>query len=189
MVVAVVLALALFGCVAAESPPGQTTGFAAAGPLAVLCLGYAVQGATEEVVSRGWILTSVSARHNRAWGVALSTLFFAACHTLNGGVNALAYANLALFGLFTSLCVLRADSLWGVCGFHAAWNFALGNLFGLDVSGLPPTAAALDLQTYGSTLVTGGAFGPEAGLPVSAALGLGILWLLATRKTHEKTAR
>ena len=189
MVGLVVLALALFGCVTVESPPGQPTGLAAAAPLAVFFLGYVVQGGTEEVVSRGWILTSVSARHNRAWGVALSTLFFLACHALNSGVNPLAYMNLALFGLFASLYVLRTNSLWGACGFHSAWNFALGNLFGLDVSGLPSNATALDLKTRGSTLLTGGAFGPEAGLPVSAALGLGILWFLVTAKAREKAAR
>lgn len=189
MVSAVVLALALFGCITVESPPGQPTGLTAAGPLAVFFLGYVVQGGTEEVVSRGWILTSVSARHNRFWGVALSTLFFVACHALNSGVSPMAYINLALFGLFTSLYVLRTNSLWGACGFHAAWNFALGNLFGLDVSGLPSMATALDLKTQGSALLTGGAFGPEAGLPVSAALGLGILWFLVTAKAREKAAR
>ncbi len=189
MVGAVVLALALFGCIGVESSPGQPTDFAAAGSLAVFFLGYVVQGGTEEVVSRGWILTSVSARHNRAWGVALSTLFFVACHALNSGVNIMAYFNLALFGLFASLYVLRTNSLWGACGFHSAWNFALGNLFGLDVSGLPSIATALDLKTHGSALLTGGAFGPEAGLPVSAALLLGVLWFLVTGKAREKAAR
>jgi membrane protease YdiL (CAAX protease family) len=190
MVGAVVLALALSGCVAMESPPNQPAGLAAAGPLAVFLLGYAVQGATEEVVSRGWILTSVSARHNRAWGVSLSTLFFVACHALNSGMNALAYLNLALFGVFTSLYVFRTNSLWGACGFHAAWNFALGNLFGLDVSGIAAEGGTLiDLHARGNVLLTGGAFGPEAGLPVTAALGLGILWFLATGKARQRAAR
>jgi len=163
---AVVLALAAAGCVTVESPPSQPTGFAAAGPLLILFPGFVVQGGTEEVVSRGWILTSVSARHNRIWGVA-----------------PMACVNLALFGVFTSLITLRANSLWGACGFHAAWNFALGNLFGLDVSGIPLLlGTALDLKTRGSALLTDGAFGPEAGLPVSAALALGIAWLLVTRK-------
>jgi hypothetical protein len=188
MVGAVVLALNALGCVALEYPSGPPAGLAAAGSLAVFFLGYVVQGAAEEVVSRGWILTSVSARHSRPWGVALSTLFFVACHALNRGVSPMAVVNLALFGVFESLTVFRTDSLWGACGFHSAWNFALGNLFGLDVSGLPPFVTVLDLKTRGSALLTGGAFGPEAGLPVSAALSLGILWLLFTARTRIKAS-
>lgn len=179
LVGAVVLTLKLSGCIMVESTPGQPTGIAAAGPLAVFFLGYVVQGGTEELLSRGWILTSVSARHGRVWGVALSTLYFAACHALNSGVNALAYLNLALFGVFTSLYVFRTNSLWGAWGFHTAWNFALGHLFGLNVSGIAAKSGTLiDLSVRGNALLTGGAFGPEAGLPVSAALGIGILWFL-----------
>ena len=48
---------------------------------------------------------------------------------------------------------------------HSAWNFAQGNLFGFEVSGLDVSVGSLiDLNLVGSDFVTGGIFGPEAGI-------------------------
>ena len=48
-------------------------------------------------------------------------------------------------------------------GLHIAWNFLLGSMFGLPVSGIPAPALFLVVQR-GPDMWTGGAYGPEGGL-------------------------
>ncbi len=158
------------------------------GTFAVLA-GWAVQGAAEEVVARGWLMNVVSAR-SRLWvGVLGSVIFFAFMHGLNPGIGPLALINLALFALFASLYALREGSLWGVCAFHTAWNWMQGNVFGLSVSGggeSGPTLFRFGLS--GSALWTGGAFGPEGGLVVTllllAAVLATVLWRTERRSAE-----
>jgi len=47
-----------------------------------------------------------------------------------------ALANLALYGLFAALYALREGGIWGISAQHTAWNWAQGNIFGLQVSGI-----------------------------------------------------
>ncbi len=61
---------------------------------------------------------------------------------------------------------------------HTAWNFAQGNLFGFEVSGIDVSVGSLiDLNLVGSDFVTGGIFGPEAGIVATFILlvSIGIL--------------
>lgn len=182
----VVGVLALSGQII-QNPGGATasgvTGWA--GSFVVLA-GWAIQGAAEEVVARGWLMNVVSAR-SRLWvGVLGSVIFFAFMHGLNPGIGPLALINLALFALFASLYALREGSLWGVCAFHSAWNWMQGNVFGLSVSGggdSGPTLFRFGLS--GSALWTGGAFGPEGGLVVTLLLLAAVLGVLLWRNERR----
>ena len=73
-------------------------------------------------------------------------------------------------------------------GIHAAWNWAQANLFGFEVSGLPPAGGMLfDLMEVGPDVVTGGPFGPEGGLAVTIVLivSCGFVWLASKRQARE----
>ena len=62
---------------------------------------------------------------------------------------------------------------------HSAWNFAQGNLFGFEVSGLNVSVGTLiDLNLVGNDFVTGGVFGPEAGIVATFVLLSSIAILL-----------
>jgi len=56
----------------------------------ILCLfaGYMIQGATEELMFRGWILQLVASRHGLVLGVVISTVVFAAMHAGNEAPSA-----------------------------------------------------------------------------------------------------
>ena len=56
-------------------------------------------------------------------------------------------------------------AIWGACGWHTAWNWTMGNLFGLNISGHEPTGGTLfNLKPIGTSLLSGGGYGPEGSL-------------------------
>ena len=77
-------------------------------------------------------------------------------------------------------------TLWLPIGIHFAWNFAEGGIFGTEISGNNTPQGLLDGVLSGSSMVTGGAFGPE-GSVYSVAAGLiatiAFLWLARRRGT------
>jgi membrane protease YdiL (CAAX protease family) len=149
----------------------------------IALLGWAVQGPAEELVCRGWMLPVIAARYRLWTGVLVSAVFFAVLHAINPNLTPIAGLNLVLYGLFAALYVLREGSLWGISAQHAAWNFAQGNLFGFEVSGIAPAGGMLlNMMETGPDEVTGGAFGPEGGLAITAVLVIGIVVLLAGRR-------
>jgi uncharacterized protein len=187
---AAVAVMAACGYVAPEQGPVQSQGLGAVGGVLSVLAGWAVQGAAEEVVCRGWVLPVIGARY-RAWlGVLVSSLVFTILHGLNPNLSAVALLNLFLVGFFLALYALAEGGLWGVCAWHTAWNWAQGNVFGLEVSGMRTAGGMLlNLVETGPDVVTGGAFGPEGGLAVTLVMGLGIGALLLFRGRAAKLVR
>ncbi|MGL5694630.1 MAG: CPBP family intramembrane glutamic endopeptidase [Peptostreptococcaceae bacterium] len=175
MMALVVLILFLFGCISVESNPTQPIGFSSILPIAIILVGWIIQGGTEEIVTRGWLMNVLGARYNITLGLIISSSLFGLLHLRNDNVNYLAILNIILVGLFYGLYVIKTNDLWGACGMHSAWNFAQGNLFGFEVSGMDTSVGTLfDLNLVGSDFISGGAFGPEAGIGATIVLLLGI---------------
>lgn len=181
---------ALFGFIAFEQGDPQQQGvYALAGVLLVL-LGWVVQGAAEEALTRGWLLPVVGARYKPLWGIIVSSILFAVLHSLNPNLSMIAVLNLFLFGLFAALYALREGSLWGVFGIHTVWNWAQGNLFGFEVSGqAAPGGTLFNLMEVGPDAITGGPFGPEGGLSVTIVLIASciVVWLRGRNDKQKKT--
>lgn len=178
----VVAILAVLGFTLREDVP---QGLAAVAPALLVLVGWIVQGSTEEILTRGYLLPVTGARWGAPAGVAVSALLFALLHALNPGITVLSVVNLVLVGVLLALYALYEGALWGACLWHAAWNWAQGSVFGLEVSGLKTgMLAVLDLKEDGPDVVTGGLFGPEGGLATTLTLSLGIavIFLAARRK-------
>ena len=151
---------AMFGFVAIEDGGTQPRGLAALAGVMLVFLGWMVQGAAEEAVTRGWLLPVIGARYKPLWGILISALVFMIFHGLNPNLSGIALLNLLLFGIFTALYALYEGGLWGVFSIHTAWNWAQGNLFGLEVSGgAVPGGTLFDLMETGPDAITGGPFG------------------------------
>lgn len=181
---AVVGLMAVLGFVERQNGEAQSQGAAALGGVLLVLVGWVVQGAAEEAITRGWLLPVIGARYRPGLGILLSALVFAVYHSLNPNLSPVAVLNLFLFGLFTALYALLEGGLWGVCALHTAWNWAQGNLFGFEVSGNEPAGGMLvNLTEAGPDLLTGGAFGPEGGLLVTMVLltGLALVWFAGQR--------
>lgn len=162
---------------------GRTEHFSA-GTMAVLLFAWLVQGFSEEISFRGWLMISVGTHRGVTEAVTTSGLYFAIAHIGNQGISIPAMINLGLFGMFAGLYVLRTGSIWGAAAMHGVWNFVQGNLFGIKVSGMDMPDSVLRFSSEGgSKWLNGGAFGMEGGLCVTAVLVIGILllWKLPQR--------
>ncbi len=186
MIAVVMGVLAAFGYMSLETAVTLPLLSAAILPAFLLFLGWMVQGAAEELLARGFLFPIFGIRFGVLVGMFVSSVLFAFLHLNNPGVSPIAYLNLALFGVFTCLYAIFEGGLWGVCAIHAIWNWAQGNLFGIEVSGVVVSGGVLmNFNETGPDWLTGGTFGPEGGLAVSAILVLSILflWLIYNRKT------
>jgi len=161
-------------------------------PIIVLLFGFIVQGSTEEIFFRGWVMQLIASRHGLWLAVILNSAVFALMHAANIKPSQELYlglVNIVLFGVFISLYAAREGSLWGVCGWHAAWNWLLGLGFGLEVSGqVVPTAPLIaDLSTNADVpwWITGAAFGPEASVITTAVLLAGAVVLVVRGRTRD----
>lgn len=184
MVTLAVGLMALAGNVTVEHEGSLPHGIGATGAALFLLLGFVVQGATEEVLIRGWYLPVVGARYKPWIGLVVSSIVFTLFH---GSANPMVIVNLMLFSGFLALYCLREGSIWGICGWHTAWNWTQANVFGLEVTGMTPEGGTLlDLQATGSQLLSGGSYGPEASLAATVSFLAGILVIafLAAKSNH-----
>lgn len=178
MMTATVGVLYLFGAINVETSPKQIVGSLAL--INVICIlpGWMIQGASEEIVTRGWIMNVLGARYTPAIGLTISSLFFGLAHLANQGISFIAILNIILIGLFLGMYVINTNDLWGACAIHSAWNFAQGNIFGFEVSGGDVLIGSIwDLNLRGNELISGGIFGPEAGLGATIIISICIIIL------------
>ena len=187
MIAAAVGLSVAFGFVALEGS-GIAMGVAITGSM-ILLVGWIVQGAAEEALFRGFLLPILGTRYGLVVGVLTSSALFALLHIFNANLSLLAVLNLMLFGMFAAFYALKEGGLWGVFAVHSLWNWAQGNLFGMEVSGLPVQLDAIfKLKETGPDWFTGGAFGPEGGIAVTLVLLVGIiaLWLPRDGKGEDR---
>lgn len=154
-------------------------------PIGILLLGFIIQGSTEEIVMRGWVMQLIASRHGIIWAITANAIIFSLLHAGNMEPKPellLGLVNIVLVGVFFSLYAIKERSLWGVCGWHASWNWLLGLGFGLDVSGQGIKTAPLivDLADREGVAwwITGGAFGPEGSVIATLVLAAGVAWLI-----------
>ena len=167
--------------------PGSVGGAAVLAATLLGLLAWVVQGGTEEVITRGWYMGVLGARYGPWVGVTASTLLFAILHLT---ANPVAVLNLSLFGLFLALYCLREGSVWGVCGWHSAWNLTQVKVFGLAVSGRNVQGGALmDLKAEGNPYLSGGDFGPEGSVYATLIFVVGIAVVLLLTKAEAPATR
>ncbi len=150
---------------------------------------FLVQGASEEILMRGFFMISAKNSTSLFSAIATSSILFATLHISNSGINGLAIINLALFGVFASLYMLRTGNIWGVSAIHAIWNFAQGNLFGCLVSGMNVNSTLITTEINADrTLTNGGEFGPEGGVVVTLVLLIAIILVVYLPSKTAKSA-
>ena len=146
---------------------------------------WLLQGGTEEVATRGWLLTRIAARTNLPLAIVISSSLFGILHMGNAGVTFLSVLNIILDGVLAALLFIYTDSIWLVVAQHDTWNYVQGNLLGFQVSGTGADASIFSFTMGdGPDWLTGGAFGAEGSIITTLVLlvSLVIVYLLGERK-------
>ena len=184
MLTAVIVLMTLSGTIAFKENTELFT-FDLIGIFVLMLIGYIVQGATEEILIRGWQFQVIAARYRPWLGAVVSSLMFAFLHGLNPGVSFLAVINLILFAFLLLFFILYYRNIWAACGWHTAWNWSMENIYGLKVSGSEGEYSMLNLTSFGPKLLTGGEFGPEGSIYTTMVLlsGILIILILESKKT------
>jgi membrane protease YdiL (CAAX protease family) len=141
--------------------------------LTIGLLAFVFVGFSEEILSRGYHLQNLKDGLNLGWALVISSSIFAFLHAANPNSTLISTLGILLAGFFLAYGWIRTGQLWLSIGLHIGWNFFEGNIFGFPVSGLT-TYRLIHHTTTGPELITGGAFGPEAGLILLPALALGV---------------
>lgn len=148
---------------------------------------FLIQGAAEEILVRGYLMTSLGSKHKLWVAVVMSSAIFALLHIFNPGITLLALINLFLAGVSFGLYVICFDNIWGACAFHSMWNFAQGNFYGIEVSGMTMSDSVMKMNTTESmSLLNGGSFGAEGGVVTTVVLLLFIGGLMLYMKKTGK---
>ncbi|GAB4580666.1 MAG: hypothetical protein Fur0022_34080 [Anaerolineales bacterium] len=138
----------------------------------LMFLVFVLVGWNEELLSRGYWLQNMADGVNLPFGIILSSLIFGLLHLGNPNATWIAGLGVALAGLFLAYGYVRTRQLWLPIGLHIGWNFFENTVFGFPVSGLDTLGLLFHTNT-GPEWLTGGAFGPEAGLIVIPGMLLG----------------
>lgn len=144
-------------------------------------------GTYEELFSRGYQLKNLAEGLRGALGsrgavivsALLSAAVFGVLHLFNDHASGISTFNIFIAGILLAMGAILTGELSIPIGFHIAWNFFQGSVFGFPSSGFRHPASVVAVRPIGSSLFTGGEFGPEAGLVGLGACILGIVLVIA----------
>ncbi|HEY44399.1 MAG TPA: CPBP family intramembrane metalloprotease [Anaerolineae bacterium] len=133
-------------------------------------------GFYEELLFRGYRLQNLIEGLNLPWALVISSALFALAHLPNPHSSWASTLGLFAAGFFMAYGWIRTGRLWLSIGLHIGWNFFEGPIFGFPVSGLN-FSQMIHQSNVGPVLITGGVFGPEAGLVILPAMAVGALMI------------
>jgi membrane protease YdiL (CAAX protease family) len=146
---------------------------------------FILVGFFEEILGRGYIMTAFKTTRNKYVIILSSSLIFSLMHISNPNVTALSLLNIFLVGMLFAFMFIKTGRLWAPIGMHITWNFFQGNIFGINVSGLE-TASVIESSFTGLDFLTGGEFGAEGGLVVTAVTLIAIAYMLFKFKQPDE---
>ena len=151
-------------------------------------VGFFAVGFYEELLFRGYYLQNLRDGTGLPIALFLSSAVFALAHLGNFSSSIASSLGLFAAGYFLAYGWIRTRALWLPIGLHIGWNFFQGPIFGFAVSGTP-TPSIVVHSVEGPELLTGGGFGPEAGLIVLPLMALGSLfiWLYTRGRSPDSS--
>lgn len=150
---------------------------------------------SEELGFRGYILQNLGEGIGIVWAIVVSCILYGLMHMSNPNSTLLSGTLIAVIGYLRIFGWLRTGQLWLSMGMHAGWNFFQGPILGFGVSGFG-SQGIIKHTLSGPKWITGGVFGPEAGIIVVPVVVLALIvmflwtskrvgtpWLRLRRKT------
>lgn len=142
----------------------------------------------EELLVRGYLLKNLAEgfcwfndveQAGAATGaILLSSAVFGIGHAANPNATLTGVLAIGLAGVMLGLAYVLTGELALPIGLHVSWNVAQGSLYGFPVSGTGFGVSVIGTADVGPRVMTGGAFGPEAGVLGILAILSGTLFIL-----------
>lgn len=148
-----------------------------AAPFAAAGMFILFAAALEEIGFRGYAFQRLVEATSAPGAVAISSVLFGLGHLGNPAATPLSTANTILAGIVMALAYLRTRALWFPIGLHFAWNFVLGPIASLPVSGIRLGVSLFEVRVAGPVWLTGGDYGPEGSVILTVVCLAGIVWL------------
>lgn len=128
----------------------------------------------EELMFRVLLLTGVlevvrSLPAGRWIGVGATSIVFGLLHLGNPDATIVGALGTALGGALWSIAFVVTRSLWLPLALHASWNLSLA-VWGLPISGISVVPGRFSTRPTDGGVLSGGSYGPEAGLVGMLAL-------------------
>lgn len=139
----------------------------------------------EELITRGYVLSVFRDAFDWKWAVAITSVAFGLLHLRNPGADARSLTLVMLAGVFLATVRIATGSLYAAWMAHFAWNWVMAALFHAPVSGYAFDAPAYRYVDAGPDWATGGAWGPEGGIPAGLAM-IGATGLLMVRRMRRR---
>ena len=177
-IVCVVGLLTLFGVYRIDAISIDWTG------IVLNCAMLSIVAVSEEIIFRGILFRMIDERFSTMFAFIISSLLFGIIHlTTVDFLSAMAISVEA--GFMLAAAYKLRNNLWVPIGIHWAWNFFLGPIFGVGVSGISQDACVIIPKITGPYILTGGDNGFEGSI-VTFVLGLALGIILFCCKAHEK---
>ena len=131
---------------------------------------FSIVAVCEEVLFRGILFRMIDERYGTLLAFIISSLTFGAVHLMTVDFWT-AMAISAEAGFMLAAAYKFRNNLWIPIGIHWAWNFTLGPIFGVGVSGISEDAYAIIPEISGPYILTGGNNGFEGSI-VTVLIGV-----------------
>ncbi len=153
----------------------------------------------EETLFRGYIFQTLEGRWGSGVALGVTSLLFGLAHLGNPVPGASHWMRVAgpvqiclEAGLPMGAAYLLTRNLWFPIGIHWGWNYFEEPIYGCPDSGTHTPHTLLHAVFSGPSFVTGGPFGPEAGvvlLAVGTLTGILLLWAAVRRGQWQPRPR
>ncbi len=144
----------------------------------------AVAAINEEAIFRGYPFQRLVESITPVGAIAVTSALFGLGHLGNPHHTWISTANTMLVGIPFAIAYLRTRSLWMPIGIHFIWNFLMGFILGLPVSGLTFPASVLQARVHGAAWLTGAEYGPEGGGLATGVIVAATLYVLLSKRIY-----
>ncbi len=147
-----------------------------------------LSAASEEILFRGYAFQRLVDGIGAAGAVVVSASFFLWAHHINPFISPLGMINTFLAGVLLCMAYLKTRALWLPLGIHWGWNFVLGPILSVSISGFRPAPMLFRATLSGPEWLTGGQYGFEASAVLTVVCLAGIILLARSKRIFASPA-
>ncbi len=136
----------------------------------------------EELVFRGYPFQAFVQGIGPVLATILMSLAFGLLHLTNPDSGFFSTTNTILAGVLLSVAYLKTRTLYFPFAIHFSWNFVQSFVLSLPVSGLLTNRTIFVPTDFGPDWLTGGRYGPEAGIGTTVVMAIAIGYLLIEKR-------